>query len=80
MSRLDRLDKEFSRLEKVEALLDRISNCQNNNEDLNNWEDDFLESIENWLRSEGHGLSDNQLNKLEQIELVVAEGRQAAWD
>lgn len=55
-------------------LLDRINICQFDGLDLNDWENEFLDSIEAQVRA-GRKLTDNQIDKLEQIEGIAAEGR-----
>lgn len=68
------LNKHFEQVQKNKRLIDRVEHCQENNGELNDWEDSFLDSVAEQL-TEGRSLSDRQLEKLEQIEYVVEWGR-----
>lgn len=73
------INDEIERMEENQDLIDRVNHCQHNNAELNGWEDDFLDSIEEQLEK-GRTLTSRQLEKLEQIEIIVTEGRDFAYD
>jgi len=66
-------------LEKNRELLDRVKHCQVHGAECNDWEDDFLESIESWLMK-GWELKPAQLETLEKIEYLVEWGREQYWE
>lgn len=68
------INDRMEEIEEKEELLKRIQHCQENSHELNGWEDDFLDSIEEQVEK-GRKLSFKQMEKLEQIEYVVTEGR-----
>lgn len=76
---MKRLDKHFERVQENQKALERVRNCIENNEELNDWEDLFLESLEEQL-TEGRTPSAAQLEKLTQIEYAVEWGREAYWE
>lgn len=73
------LNNHFERIQKNKEALERVENCIENNAELSDWEDDFLESLQTQL-TEGKLPSASQLEKLEQIEYVVEWGRDAYWE
>ena len=77
MSRFDELA--VAKAEK-QKLIDRIQESMDDSEGLNDWEVDFLESIQTQLNGSRDVLEDAQLEKLEDIEYIRAEGREAFWD
>jgi hypothetical protein len=69
------LDKHFESVQKRRNLICRIEMCINDGEELNSWEDSFLEDILERVIS-GYQLTDNQMDKLDQIEDIVVNGRE----
>ena len=76
---MNSIDKHWEQLEENREIIDRVENCIQNNSDTNDWEDQFLESIQNQLM-EGRKLSSRQLTQLEKIEYLVEWGRDAYWE
>lgn len=76
---MSRLDDHMKKLEENRAMLDRVHYCQEHGVDCNDWEDDFLESVENWLMK-GRELTPAQLETLEKIEYKVEFGLEAYWE
>lgn len=74
-----RLDKHMEDLEANRAMVARVEHCQAENSELNGWEDEFLESVLDWLTG-GRKLSDSQLETLEKIEYKVEWGIKAYWE
>lgn len=74
MSLGDRLDAHKENLDAVKEDLDRVEYCIEHCAECNDWEDDFLHNIKDWLMR-GRTLSFAQAEKLEQIEYMVEFGR-----
>ncbi len=75
----NRLDQHMERLEKNREMLKRVEYCREHGNECNAWEDDFLESIHDWLMK-GWALSDAQLDTLEKVEYLIEWGREAYWE
>jgi hypothetical protein len=69
----------MERLEKNREMLARVEHCQANGDECTDWEDEFLESIQNWLMK-GSSLTEGQLETLEKIEYKVEFGQAAYWE
>jgi len=74
-----RLDRHMENLEKNRAMLTRVEECQASGDECTDWEDEFLESIQNRLMK-GAELSPAQLETLEKIEYKIAFGQDAYWE
>lgn len=74
----DRLDRHMEKLEKNRELIERVEYCQEHGDECNDWEDEFLESIKDWL-TKGSELTSAQFETLEKIEYIVEWGRAAYW-
>lgn len=72
-------DRHFDFLAEQRGVLSRIEACINNSGDLNEWEDSFLESIQNRVMG-GKTLTSAQEDKLQQIEYVIEFGRESYWE
>lgn len=59
-------------------LLDRVKACRGA-EETNDWEEDFLESVEGQL-NKGRILSEAQMETLEKIEYKVNFGVESYWE
>lgn len=74
MSLHKRLDDLQSRLERNRGLIERVQYCIDHCAECNDWEDDFLDNLLDWL-VRGRSLSSAQMIKLEEIENIVICGR-----
>ncbi len=75
-----RIDREVAKREELKDFEDRITECIDNPEDLNNWEEEFLESILIHVAGEGRLLTSSQSDTLEKIEYKVEWGMEAYWE
>jgi len=66
-------------LENNRETLKRVEHCQEHGDECTDWEDDFLESVQNRLMK-GTGLTEGQLETLEKIEYKVTFGTEAYWE
>lgn len=73
----DRFGANPNEVEDLEDTIQRIKECEGS-PDLNDWEEDFLESIKEQVMN-GRTLTTRQEDKLEQVEVIAAEGREG-WD
>lgn len=77
----DRLDRSLARLEAKKKLINRIQESLDDSGELNDWECDFLENVKDQLvGNKRDSLTERQMETLEKIEYVRAEGRDAAWE
>ena len=76
----DRLDKKLDEMRVQKRLLDRIQESVDDSGELNDWEDNFLESIKRQMENGKTELSPAQMEKLEGIEYIRAEGRRAYYE
>jgi len=71
----DYVKKLNTRCKAVEDELNRVEYCIEHGADCNDWEDDFLASVKDWLMR-GRELSPLQIEALEKIEF----GLDAYWE
>ena len=79
MSFGSRMDDHKEKLDVAKDQLDRVEYCIEHGSECNQWEDDFLENIKDWLMR-GQPLSDAQNETLEKIEYLVEWGRESYWE
>jgi len=75
----DKLDRHIAQRDVNKDLLLRVEACIANSAECNNWEDDFLESVQDQLKK-GREMSGAQIEHIEKIEYLVEWGRDAYWE
>ena len=77
---MNSIDRHWKRLEENKERLDTVNALLESCDDLNNWEDSFLESVRAQLMEGRNRLSERQLAQIERLEYLNEFGRDAYWD
>ena len=65
--------------EGVQEWLDRVQYCIDHCVDSNDWEDDFLENVKDWLGMDRMP-SMAQMDTIKKIEFLTENGREEYWE
>ena len=65
--------------ESAKEWLDRVDYCIEHGAECNDWEDDFLESVREWIKGDNEPTLKQQ-ETIEKIEYLVEWGRDLYWE